>query len=186
LFLNNEGLLLQQGFSEYLGFLLPIYESPIKTIIWEDLNGLEGVPGISYWYGLDEEQLDAAKALYLQQGGSLDSEDVIDPRLFTDAVAFATMNRDAYGGVLGISIEEKFERFYDVSEMVGIDLTDAQAASYVAWLCDTYSMDTVMDKYVNNSEATPLEGKDFTTLKAEWLAYLRENGKGIFIPGPGD
>jgi len=186
LLVNEVGLLLQQGFSEYLGFLLPIYESPIKTIIWEDLNGLEGIPGVSYWYGLDEDQLAAAKAWYLQQGGSLDSEDVIDPRLFTDAVAFATMNRDAYGGVLGISIEKKFERFSDLSDMVGIDLTDAQAASYVSWLCDTYSMDAVMDRYVNNAEDTALEGKDFTTLKNEWLDYLREKGEGIFVPGSGE
>ena len=182
LFLNSEGLLLQQGFSEYLGFLLPIYESPIKNIIWEDLNGLEGMPGISYWYGLDEEQLDTARAWYLQQGGSLDSEDVIDPRLFTDAVAFATMNRDAYGGVLGISIELKFQRYYEVSKMVGKELTDAQAASYVAWLCDTYSMDTVMKKYVNNEKDTALEGKDFETLKGDWLADLKAKGSGIPIP----
>jgi len=186
LFLNKEGLILQQGFAEYLGFLLPIYESPVKKIIWDDLNELEGVPGISYWYGLDEEQLEAAKEWYLQQGGSLDSQEVIDPLLFTDAVAFATMDRGAYGGVLGIPIELKFQRYYDVMEMTGVDLTDAQAASYVAWLCDTYAIDTVMAKYVNNVEDTALEEKEFTTLKQEWQDYLREKGEGIPIPDAGD
>ena len=186
LLVNEEGLLLQQGFSEYLGFLLPIYETPIKTIIWEDLNGLEGIPGVSYYYGLDEEQLTAAKAWYLQQGGSLDSQEVIDPRLFTDAVAFATMDRGAYGGVLGIPIELKFQRYYDVSEMTGVDLTDAQAASYVAWLCDTYTIDTVMAKYVNNAEDTALEENDFPTLKQEWLDYLSEKGEGVPIPDASD
>jgi hypothetical protein len=189
LFFNNEGLVLQNGFAEYLGNLLPIYEQPRKRIVWEDLNGLESSPGISFWYFLDEEQLATAKEWYLQQGGGLTDEDAIDLRLFTDAVSFATIKRNAHGGPLGESIEERLEHFntgYDVSDMAGLEMNYTQAASYVAWLCDTYSIDTVMAKYVNNDEGTALEGKDFETLKGEWLDYLREKGEGIPIPELGD
>jgi hypothetical protein len=167
----NHNLLLTEGFAEYLGKLLPIYEQTVKKAIWDDLNGSEWRPGISAWYCLDEEQLVAAKDWYLQQGGSLADESAIDPRLFYDAIAFATMHRNAHDGPLGISIEEKYSRLtgrdYYRSDMEGLELSYTQAASYVAWLCDTYSMDAVMDKYVNNAEGTALEGKDFETLKAE-------------------
>jgi hypothetical protein len=182
----NGNLLLSEGFAEYLGKLLPIYEQTVKKAIWDDLNGWEWSPGISAWYCLDEEQLFAAKEWYLRQGGSLADEEAIDPRLFYDAIAFATMYRNAHDGPLGISIEEKYTRLtgrdYYLSDMEGLELNYTQAASYAAWLCDTYSMDTVMDKYVNNADDTALEGKNFETLKAEWLAYLREKGEGIPIP----
>jgi len=186
----NDNLLLTEGFAEYLGKLLPIYEQTVKKAIWDDLNGREWRPGISAWYCLDEEQLAAAKEWYLQQGESLADESAIDPRLFYDAIAFATMHRNAHDGPLGISIEEKYSRLtgrdYYRSEMEGLELSYTQAASYVAWLCDTYSIDTVMAKYVNNAEDTALAGKDFTILKAEWLAYLRERGEGIPVPESGD
>lgn len=190
LYLGNDNLLLTEGFAEYLGKLLPIYEQTVKKAIWDDLNGWEWSPGISAWYCLDEEQLFAAKEWYLQQGGSLADEDAIDPRLFYDAIAFATMFRNAHDGPLGISIEEKYSRLtgrnYYMSDMKGLELNYTQAASYVAWLCDTYSLDTVMAKYVNYDEGTVLEGKDFETLKGEWLDYLREKGEGIPIPNSED
>jgi len=186
LYAVNDNLLLSEGFAEYLGKLLPVYEQTVKKAIWDDLNGWEWRPGISYWYCLDEEQLAAAKEWYLQQGGSLANEEAIDPRPFYDAIAFATMYRNAHDGPLGISIEEKYSRLtgrnYYISDMEGLELNYTQAASYVAWLCDTYSIDTVMAEYVNNDEGTALEGKDFETLKGEWLDYLRKKGEGIPIP----
>jgi hypothetical protein len=184
-FNNDEGLLLRYGFTEYLGNLLTIYEQPRKSIVWEDINGLESNPGISFWYFLDEEQLEAAKAWYLKQGGSLADEESIDLRLFTDAVAFATINHGAYGGPLGISIGERMaaqQPNYDLSGMEGLELNYTQAASYVAWLCDTFSLDTVMAKYVNKDTNTDLEGMDFETLKQAWLADLQAKGEGIPIP----
>jgi len=87
----NDNLLLAEGFAEYLGKLVPIYEQTITEAIWEDINGRQSSPGISYWYYLDEEQMSAAIEWYLKQGGSLNSVSVIDARLFTDAVAFATI-----------------------------------------------------------------------------------------------
>ena len=186
LYAVNDNLLLSEGLAEYLGKLLPIYEQTVKKAIWDDLNGWEWRPGISAWYCLDEEQLFAAKEWYLQQGGNLADEDAINPRLFYDAIAFATMYRNAHDGPLGISIKEKYTRLtgqnYYMSDMEGLELNYTQAASYVAWLCDTYSLDTVMAKYVNNDEDTILEGKDFETLKQEWLDYLREKGEVIPIP----
>jgi len=185
LLFTNDNLLLAEGFAEYLGKLLPIYEQSIKKAIWEDINGRESNPGISYWYFLDKEQLGTAKEWYLQQGGIMENEDSIDPRLFTDAIAYATMYRNAYGGSMGLPIDEKYERLspnFNLSEMDGLELNYTQAASYVAWLCDTYSLDAVMAKYVNNDERTALEGKDFEELKLEWMTDLQTKGAGIHIP----
>jgi hypothetical protein len=184
-FNNNAGLLLQYGFSEYLGHLLPIYEQTRKRIVWEDIQGLESSPGISFWYFLDEEQLETAKAWYLKQDGSLEDEDDIDMRLFTDAIAYATIDRIAYGGPLGMSIGVRAQHFnpgLDLSEMDGLEMTYTQAASYVAWLCDTYSIDTVMDTYVNDDSSTALGSMDYETLKGAWLDDLKTRGEGIPIP----
>jgi hypothetical protein len=187
LYFNNDiGLVLQNGFSEYLGHLLSIYEQPRKEIVWEDLNGLESSPGISFWYFLDEEQIETAKAWYQQQGGSLEDEGTIDLRLFTDAIAYATMDRNAHGGPLGTSIGDRVQHLnpgLDLSGMDGLELTYTQAASFVAWLCDTYTLDTVMAKYVNEETTTALEGLDYETLKQDWLADLIAKGEGIPIPG---
>jgi len=185
--LYDYNFLLTEGFAEYLGRLLPIYQQPVKEQIWMDVEGWTSSPGISAWFFLDEEQLDTAKDWYLQQGGSLEYQDAVDARLFYDAISYATMYRDAYGGPMGISIEEAYSRSNllndrRLEDAEGLDLSYTQAASYVAWLCDTYSLDQVMQKYVNNEKGTELEGKDFDVLKEEWLAYLMEKGSGIPIP----
>ncbi len=111
-----------------------------------DVEGWTSSPGISAWFFLDEEQLDTAKDWYLQQGGSIEDQDAIDARLFYDAVSYATMYRDAYGGPMGISIEEAYSRSNllndrRLEDAEGLDLSYTQSASYVAWLCDTYSLD---------------------------------------------
>lgn len=180
----NDNLMLAEGFAEYLGKLLPIYDQTDKAAIWDDLSGWEADPGISYWFRLDSEQLDAARAWYLAQGGDLDSREAIDPRLFTDAMAFASLYRNAYGGPLGISIEEKAARLHqrlEVSAMEGVELNYIQAASYVAWLCDTYGLDEVMQRYVLNDK-TKLDGKNYEDLKLEWIATLIDKGSGIPVP----
>ncbi len=181
----NDNLLLAEGFAEYLGKLLPIYEQTITEAIWEDINGRQSSPGISYWYYLDEEQMSAAIEWYLKQGGSINSVSVIDARLFTDAVAFATIYRMPHGGSMGISIYEKYNRLrpkLDLTKMDGLELNYSQAASYVAWLCDTYSLDTVLEKYVNNNDSTAIRDKSYEELKLEWLTELVANGGGIHIP----
>lgn len=185
LIFGNDNLVLGEGFAEYLGKYLQIGEQPIKTLIWEDFNGRESSPGISYWYCLDEEQLSAAIDWYWMHGGSLESEDSIDSRLFLDAIAFVTMYRDAHGGPLGISMGEKYERLNisrDISKMDGMELSYTQAASYAAWLSDTYTLDAVLDYFVNKSADTALEGKGYAELKLDWLAYLVSEGEGIQVP----
>jgi hypothetical protein len=186
LYYGDMNILFSEGFAEYLGKLLPIYEQPGKIAIWQDINGEELSPGISFWYCLDEEQLASAKEWYLSQGGSLQDQESINPRLFTDAIAFATIYRNAYDGPLGISIEEKYTRLFGRSfstrDFDGLELSYTQAASFVGWLCDTYTVDVVMEKYVNHDENTALEGMEYETLKQAWLADLKIRGKGIPIP----
>ncbi|MDY6868564.1 MAG: hypothetical protein SVT56_11820 [Chloroflexota bacterium] len=176
---------LLEGSAEYLGTLLPIYQQSEKRAIFEDLNDRELSQGVSYWYDLDEEQLSTAEAWYLAQGGELENEDAIDPRLFVDAVAFATMYRDALGGVRGFPIGAKLEILkpnLNLTGIEGLELSYTQAASFVGWLSDTYSLDRVLDVYVNQAEDGKLDGKRYEELKTEWLADLQTKGQGIPIP----
>ena len=173
-----------EGFAEYLGTLLPIYPQTAKRRVFDELSGrlnglvVNSIPGISYWYGLDAEQLEAAKQWYLAQGGRMESEEVVNPRLFTDAVAFATIYRDSYGG-LGLPME----KYLHPTGQEGLELSYTSAASFVAWMCDKYSLDRVLDVYVNHAENGLLDGKSYSELKSEWISDLRAKGAGIPVPG---
>ncbi|MAT40916.1 MAG: hypothetical protein CL609_01145 [Anaerolineaceae bacterium] len=192
---NGDRIWMVEGFAEYLGKLLTIYPQTAKRCVYEDLTGplnteetssALGTPGTTYWYQLDSEQFNASKAWYLAQGGQMENEEVIDPRLYTDAVAFATMYRDAYGGSRGNPIGVKYSSLYpnyNLEDQNGLELSYTQAASFVAWLCDTYSIDRVLDVYVNQAEDGLLDGKTYQELKSEWQAYLLSKGEGITIPG---
>ena len=189
-FFRADSVWLSEGFAEYLGRLLPIYPQISKHSIFEDLNG-RVIGGdtqyakYSYWYALDPKQFEAAQAWYQSQGGEIKDEESVDPRLFTDAFAFATMYRDGFG-TWGMPIGEKYETLFptlDWGDLEGLELSYTQAASFVAWLCDTYSMDRVLDVYVNGAENRLLNGKSYAELKAEWQGDLLSKGQGIKIPG---
>ena len=184
--LGESSVMLSEGFAEYLGKLLPLYVQTEQHCIFQDLtgavNGAESIaPGTSYCYSLDPEQLDTARQWYLAQGGRMDAEEEIDPRLFVDAVAFATMVRDAYAGSRGVAIGEKYAHIPPGSQD-GLELSTTQAASFVGWLCETYTMDRVLDVYVNRAEDRLLDGKTYEDLKSAWLASLISRGEGIAIP----
>jgi len=188
--LSNNQVWLSVGFAEYLGKLLPIYPQTAKRCIFEDLSGqIHGsdsvAPGTSYCYFLDPEQLEAAKQWYLAQGGRMETEEVVDPRLFTDAVAFATIYRDA-NGQRTVPMGIKFKALnpdFNPEGQEGLELSYTSAASFVAWMCDKYSLDRVLDVYVNHAENGLLDGKSYSELKSEWIADLRAKGAGIPIPG---
>ena len=181
-----------EGFAEYLGTLLPIYPQTAQRCIFEDLSGWVNevgkslAPGTSYWYFLDPEQLEAAKQWYLAQGGRMETEEVVDPRLFTDAVAFVTIYRDAHDGARGLPIGKKYKILVpglDLKGQEGLELSYTSAASFIAWMCDKYSLNRVLDVYVNHAENGLLDGKSYSELKSEWIADLRAKGAGIPIPG---
>lgn len=185
--LDSSSAMLKEGFAEYLGKLLPLYPQTEKHCIFQDLTGkVHGdetiVPGKTYCYCLDPEQLEAAKKWYLTQGGKMNSEDEVDPRLFVDAVAFATMYRDAYAGSRSVPIGEKYSQIQPGSQE-GLELNYTQAASFVGWLIDTYTIDRVLSVYVNGTERRLLDGKNYEELKSEWLTSLVNRGEGIVIPG---
>jgi hypothetical protein len=187
---NDDEIWMKEGFAEYLGTLLTIYPQTAKRCVYEELNGplnTEGreVPGTSYWYFLDAEQFEAAKTWYLAQGSQMENEESVDPRLYADAVSFATMYRDA-GGSRGIPIGEKYDLLvpgFHNEGQDGVELSYTQAASFLAWLCDIYSIDRVLDVYVNHAEDGLLDGKTYEQLKSEWQADLISKGQGIDIPG---
>ena len=184
-------LWLTEGFAEYLGKLLPIYPQTTKRCVFEDLSGrLIGgdteYAEYSYWYRLDPEQFKAAKAWYLAQGGEMENEESVDPRLYTDAVAYATMFRGALDGARGTPIGVKYENLHpslNLGEQDGLELSYTQSASFAAWLSDTYSLDRVLNVYINGSEDGLLDGKSYAELKSAWLGDLRSKGQGIDIPG---
>ena len=184
--LDKYSAMLSEGFAEYLGKLLPIYPQTEKHCIFQDLTGkVHGidtiVPGKSFCYYLDPEQLAVAKQWYIAQGGRIDDEEVISPRLFVDAVSFATIYRKAYGGSRGVPIGEKYAQIkFDSQD--GLELSYTQASSYVSWLIDTYTLDRVLDVYVNGAEDRFLEGKTYEELKSAWIADLISKAGGITIP----
>lgn len=190
-FLWLKSVWLTEGFAEYLGKYLPIYQQTEKRCVFEDLNGhiheeeMSIAPGKTFWYFLDPEQFAAAKAWYLAQGGKMENEESTDPRLYADAVAFATMYRNAYDGSRGSPIGEKYKALgirLNFEGQDGLELSLTQAASFIGWLCDTYSIDRVLDVYVNQAEDGLLDGKSYAELKSAWQADLISKGQGIDIP----
>ncbi|MAT42070.1 MAG: hypothetical protein CL609_06990 [Anaerolineaceae bacterium] len=185
-------LWLNEGFAEYLGKLLPIYQQTAKRCIYQDFNRffhdeeMNTDPTISSWYFLDAEQFESAQLWYRANGGEMDNEESINPRLYTDAVAFATMYRDAHGGSRRIPIGLKYSVLSpnnNLEGQKGLELSYTQAAAFIGWLCDTYTLDRVLDVYVNNAEGGKLDGKSYEELKTDWQDYLISRGEGITIPG---
>lgn len=190
--LTDDAVWMTVGFYEYLGKLLPIYPQMAKSCVFEDLSGLvhDGdsnvAPGTSSCYFLDPEQHEAAQEWYLAQGGQMENEESVDPRLYTDAVVFASIYREPNGGNLGIPFSVLYKNFISRNNLEGqegLELSSTQATSFVAWLCDTYSIDRVLDVYINHVEDGQLDGKPYEELKSDWLADLVSKGEGIEIPG---
>ena len=116
----------------------------------------------------------------------METEEVVDPRLFTDAVAFVTIYRDAHDGARGLPIGKKYKILVpglDLKGQEGLELSYTSAASFIAWMCDKYSLNRVLDVYVNHAENGLLDGKSYSELKSEWIADLRAKGAGIPVPG---
>lgn len=188
-----------EGMNEYLGKLLPLYPQTEKLAVYQDLNGrmynngkvftgggITVQAGTSYWYMLDPEQVEAAKAWYLAQGGQIESEESVDPLLYAHAVAFATIYRDAYPSIRSHPLGMRYESFTpgEINPgQEGLELSTTQAASFVAYLCDTYTLDRVLAVFITNAEDGLLDGKTYEELKAEWQASLLSKGEGIAIPG---
>lgn len=189
--LDTEIAWLAVGFDENMMELLPFYQQIEKDCVYEELSGRlqdadsSTAPETSFCDFLDAEQFEAAQAWYLAQGGQLQSEEVVNLRLYTDAVAFATMYRHASGSQ-GDTIGEMYETAYpdlDLESLKGMELTPTQSASFSAWLSDTYSIDRVLNVYINHAEDGLLDGKTYEELKSDWLADLLSKGPGIDIPG---
>ncbi len=188
-----DSLWLTEGFAEYMGMLLPIYPQTKKHAVYDDLSGrlgedeTHGEGNLSYWYCLYPDQAAAAKSWYLAQGGSMEDKESVDVRLYTDAVSFATMFRDSAGGPSNWPIGFVYNTLYPGKSKSwegqdGLELSYTQAASMIAWLCDTYTLDRVLNVYVNGAEDGLLDGKSYAELKAEWQANLKSRGQGIAIP----
>ncbi|MEN8240575.1 MAG: hypothetical protein ABFS17_01540 [Chloroflexota bacterium] len=189
--MTGDAVWVTEGFGDYLLKQLPLYRQIERGCIFDDLSGRlheaesSISPGTSYCYYLDVEQVLAAKEWYLAQGGLLDNEESIDIQLYTDAVAFATIYREASGDLRGLPLGEVYENRYprfNLDGQDGLELSITQAASFFAWLCDTYSLDLVLDVYFNHAEEGVLDGKSYEELKALWLADLIAGGEGIKIP----
>jgi hypothetical protein len=56
----------------------------------------------------------------------------------------------------------------------GDELTYYQAGSFVAYLCDTYGFERVLDYYFKNPPIKAAFLKSYESLKADWLEYLYE------------
>jgi hypothetical protein len=183
---TSVALWLVDGFGGYMDNLFPIYQQAYRICILEELNGRMNEVGTSYCYSLEADQLEAAQAWYVSQGGEMVNEVSIDFRLYIDAVVFATIYRDTDGGPLGKSLGEFYEASNPqivLASQQGLELSFPQTTSFVAYLFETYTMDRVLDVYINHAEDGQLDGKTYEDLKSDWLGDLIARGKGTEVPG---
>jgi len=106
---------------------------------------------------------------FMAKGGRLESADSFDMRLYNDVLAAIDFEGE-YSQSLAAAANSLSEKKYTG---VGGELTYNHATSLVAYLVDTYGIDTVMDAYhTQNIEGK--FGKDYADLKEEWLEYLEQ------------
>ena len=103
---------------------------------------------------------------YLATGGLVEGTTEafaeFDYRLFCDLVG---------GYQFEVGQYETLYQNYPELELIGKDLSYAHAGSFVAHLADKYGWTAVLEAY-ETQDIEGVFGKDYETLKADWLAYL--------------
>ena len=105
---------------------------------------------------------------YIARGGSLESPEAFDSKLFLEVNVKVEIDA---GGVLTTLGQAWADLNHTACTAVGAELSYGQAASLVSYLADTYGLDRVLEAYHTDDVVSAL-GKDYESLKSEWLEYL--------------
>lgn len=109
------------------------------------------------------------REVFTSLGGSYDSLEAFDLRLYFDAIALAEIELGVYD-----SFDETYEKINGGEyNTVGGELSYRQSASLVAYLMDVYGMDKVAQAY-RNGDTKGAFGKSYDELKEAWTQYLKQ------------
>lgn len=108
---------------------------------------------------------------YVKRGGSYESIEDIDVRLFCDASAFVNLNNE-WGAT---SSRQPIYVVYNLSEEernCGDELSYVQSCSFVAYLIDNYTFEPFLEYCANDGTCEDAFGKSYELLNADWIEYL--------------
>ena len=146
-------------FGKMLGFNDQITAASIQTLMMTE-QGYYGATASA-------EVAKACLARYKEKGGTYASIAEFNFRLMIDSMAVAELETGTYttlgDAYQAVNVKE--------STHTGRELSYAQAASLVAYLIDTYGMETVLDAQATQNISAAF-GKEYEALKSDWLAYL--------------
>ncbi|MBO5898719.1 MAG: hypothetical protein J6R04_06890 [Clostridia bacterium] len=161
---KNDNIWLSEGICNYLGrslgFNAQIAASYIQMLKMAELGYLDGNAAFKEVYGKVYE-------IYTEQGGAIDQAATFDLRLYHDAMARVELELGEYV-TLGDAYQTINRKECDA---VGGELSYEQATSLICYLVDVYGVDTVFEAY-HTQDVAGTFGKDYSSLKTEWLAYL--------------
>ena len=84
---------------------------------------------------------------------------------------------------IGINDNKYCHNILDISLFCCLFFFIPKQLHNLGWLFAIYTIDWVLDVYINKAEGGVLDGKTYEELKSEWHAYLIAKGDGIEIPG---
>ena len=161
---------LAEGLCNYFGKLMGFNEQITASYIQTLMMTAQGYYDDAAAAGNANARYNKALlALYQERGGQYTSLADFDLRLLFDCMALAEMELGQYAtiGDAYTAINQK------ESTHVGRNLSYAQATSLVAYLIDTYGLETVLEaQATQNIPAT--FGKEYVTLEFNWLNYLKQ------------
>ncbi|WIV11695.1 hypothetical protein [Proteiniborus sp. MB09-C3] len=111
---------------------------------------------------------------YINHDGSI-KIDNIDRRLWSDGLAYATLNSEGNWVRGYMPIYEFYKHIGGVKKYEGNELSYIQAASFTAYLIDNYSLDIFLEFCKNGSGADGFKrifGVAYSEVKENWLEYL--------------
>lgn len=116
---------------------------------------------------------------YLQNNGGWETAEDFDFRLYADSVSYVTLLIDKDFGNVWCStpIYDRLN-IAEFARKPGAELSYAQAMSFTAFLAEKYSLDAFIGFCQSGVTFDEALGEDYETLKAEWMDYLEELGKG--------
>lgn len=154
----------REGIAEYTSLILCPYDQRrevYSNIIFEDRIHDEYLP-----YGVSVK-------LYYERYCKKDnySNSVINMEYLIDALAIATLKNEYFSELTTFSTSIK-DVYKAESEIEGNELTYIQSCSFISYLCNQYSFDTVLSYCTTLKTCEDVFHKDYEELKEEWLDYL--------------